>query len=143
VILAPYIFMQRPLLYQPIVSRSVVVGTAPVSLDPTGNINQMVASFSVSVPTGAGNCFIGDSNVTVTSGLEIVAGAGAVEFSIEDDNPMLYELLEPLIKIAEILKCGAVISFLKPRTLWDLSQVYVVASAASTIAVNIFKTQFV
>jgi hypothetical protein len=133
----------RPLLFQPIVSRVVVVGTTPISLDPTGNINQMVSTFVVSVPTGAVNCFIGDGNVTITTGLEIIAGGGPVEFSIEDDNPMLYEILDPLIKVAEILKCGALIPFQKPRTLWDLSQVYVVASAASTIAVNIFKTQFV
>lgn len=132
----------RPLLFQPIVSRVVVVGTAPVSLDPIGNINQMVGTFAVSVPTGAVNCFIGDSNVTITSGLEIVAGAGAVEFAIEDER-MLYELMNPNMKMAEILGCQPFNPTDIPLVLWDLSQVYVVAAAASTIAVNTFKTQFV
>lgn len=140
-ILFPYIFM-RPIIYQPIVSFRVAVGLVPTAIDPTGNINQLINSFAISVPTGAANVFFGDGNVTVTTGLEIIAGAGPIQFLIQDER-MKYEVLVPLNNMAEVLGCKTVDKFDVPLVVWDLSQVFLIGTVATNVAVSTFKMQFV
>lgn len=140
--------MGRPLLFQPIVSTVVNVGIAPTPLVATGNINQLVASFAISVPTGGNNVFLGDSNVTASaagvagSGLELVAGGGAVLFELKDIR-MMYELMYPILKMADILGCQKEFQYDVPLAIWDLSQVFVIAAVAQTISLATFKIQFV
>lgn len=132
----------RPIMYQPIVSLTVAVGVVPTPIDANGNINQLINSFAISVPTGAANVFFGGVNVTVTSGLEIVAGAGPVQFLIQDER-MKYELLYPAINISEVLQCKSTGQFDIPLVVWDLSQVFLIGTVATNVAVATFKMQFV
>ena len=133
----------RPLLFQPIVSFSVAVGTTATPIKANGNVNELITSFAISVPsTAANNVFFGDSNVTLTTGLELIAGGGPVLFKLEDVR-MLYELIDPALKTSQILGCKPFDRVDVPLTVWDLSQVFLVATAATTVAIAVFKEQFI
>lgn len=107
-------------------------GATAVALDPTGNQNQLINSFTLSIPTGGVNCFVVGRAVAATRGLELIAGAGPINFKIDDER-MLRELMRPAHLTAQILGCKPFEHDDIPLVVWDLSQIYIVSSAAAQV----------
>lgn len=103
----------------------------------------LIDSFVVSVDAGAANnVFIGGPGVTITNGLEIVAGAGPILFEIVNQDQH-YELQEPVIAIAEILQCAPNPPRQIPFIVWDFSQIYLIAIAITNVRIAPFRSVFI
>ena len=139
---APVTF--RPIVYQPVHSELIVIGTVPTQLMTTRNQTDYIQTFIVSIDAAAaGNVFLGDQAVTTANGIEIVAGAGPAEFRINDERQQ-YELMWPLLIIQQTLECkGLPVPFMIPIEVWDMTQWYGVAAAATNLRLMVFRTQFV
>lgn len=138
-----FIMPNRPVLYQSYTTRALTVLTTPTPIGPQNSLSELINTFVISVPaSAANNVFFGDSNVTITSGLEIVRGAGPIEFVIEDER-MLYELMYPAVRTAEVLGCDRLQPVEIPFIAWDLSQIFLVASANTVVSIATFKAPFV
>jgi len=138
--------VNRPVLSQRWNSLSVTApatGSAAVPLDSNGNQNQLVNAFALCIPTGGVNCFVVGSPIAATSGIEIIAGGGAIKFSIDDER-MLNELVYPLHLQAQIQGCKPFEKEDIPLVVWDLSQIFIVSSgAAQAVAIATFPMPFV
>ena len=103
----------------------------------------LIDSFTLSLDAGAANnVFIGGPGVTIANGLEIVRGAGPVDFIIENQKQH-YELQEPVIAIAETLQCAPNQPRQIPFIVWDFSQIYLVATAITNVRVAPFRSMFI
>lgn len=135
--------MPRPTVVQQIGQAVVAVGLTPTPLSANPALqNAFIDSFLICVYTTAANSvFFGDSTVSITTGIEIPAGV-TVQFSISNER-QLYEVQNPLLKIAESMTCenqrGEEITFVY----FDLSQLYLVAVAATNAIVMPFKRAYV
>jgi hypothetical protein len=138
--------MNRPILTQTwndLTVTAPATGAAAVPLDPTGNQNQLINAFALSIPTGGVNCFLVGRAIAAASGLELIAGSGPVKFFIDDER-MLNELIRPMHLMAQILGCKPFEREDVPLVVWDLSQVYIVSSgAAQLVDIVTFKMPFV
>jgi len=138
--------MNRPTLTQIWTDLTVTApatGSVAVPLDPSGNQNQLINTFALSIPTGGVNCFLVGKGIAATSGLEILAGAGPVKFKIDDER-MLYELMYLANIQAQIIGCKPFENEQVPLVVWDLSQVFIVSSgAAQVVNIATFKMPFV
>lgn len=137
--------VNREVVYQPFDSFLIVVGTVPTRLSDTIAFakTDLIDSFVISLDAGAANnIFIGGANVTVNNGVEIVAGGGPVNFVIENQNEH-YEILDPLLRISETLQCTPKQPLAIPFIVWDLSQIYLVAAAATNVRVMPFRSMFI
>jgi hypothetical protein len=133
----------RPVLFQPFSSFVLVVGTTPTPMVAIANKSDLVDSFILSLDAGAANnVFMGDQNVSVTTGIEIVAGAGPVNFRIDNQNQN-YDVQIPLMDIARTLQCAVQQPFAIPFIVWDCSQLYLVAAANTNVRIMLFRSQFV
>lgn len=134
----------RPIVYQNFTTFVIAVGIVPTQISTAFTKVDLIDSFTLSLDAGAANnVFIGDQGVTIASGLEIVAGGGPLTFRIRNQNQH-YELQEPLLNIAETLQCaGPVAPKAIPFNVWDLSQIYLVAAAATNIRCAPWRAQFV
>lgn len=136
----------RPILTQSWSSLTVTApatGSAAIPLDPSGNQNQLINSFALSIPTGGVNCFVVGSAIAATSGMEIIAGGGPVAFRVADER-MLYELAGITHTIAQIIGCKPFEPDVIPVVVWDLSQIFIVSSgAAQAVAIATFKMPYV
>jgi hypothetical protein len=113
---------------------SVTNNAAPISnLDLTN----LVSSFFISNPsTNTNSVWIGDSNVSINTGLEITAGSGPQFFAIEDQR-QLYELQNPLIKIYEGEACQAYPNpdFI-PLVVWNPQHWFIITNVAGPVVVT-------
>lgn len=138
--------MNRPILTQTWTDLQVTApatGAAAVPLDPTGNQNQLINAFALSIPTGGVNCFLVGQGVAAIRGLELVAGAGPVKFSIDDER-VLRELQHYTGLIAQIIGCKPFEPEDIPLVVFDLSQIFIVSSgAAQAVDIVTFKMPFV
>lgn len=134
--------ISRTVLFQPFSTFVVTVNLGPIQISPVQDKTSLVESFVLSIDAAAGSAFIGDSTVTVASGLEIVAGAGPVLFE-NVNQKQSYELQKPLIGIAETVQCMNNEPLAIPFIIWDLSQIYLVAAAATTVRVAAFRAQYI
>jgi hypothetical protein len=133
----------RDIVHQPFDTFLIVVGVAPTQILPTQTKADLIDSFVVSVDAGAANnIFIGGNGVTIATGLEIVAGAGPINFLIRQQHQQ-YELQEPLLATAEILGCARQSARSIPFVIWDLSQVYLIAAAATNARIAVFRAPFI
>ena len=133
----------RPILSQPLITLTVAVGLTPTPIVSQGDKTSLVESFIISVDTSAANSvFLGDQGVTINSGIEIVAGAGPVNFAILNQAQQ-YDTQLPLIALGEMLGCIPQQPFAIPFIIWDLSQIYLVAAAPTNVRVLPFRSQFV
>lgn len=137
--------LQRPLLEQQFSNIVVALAAANIAqpIKPNGALTDMITSFVVSVPsTAANSVFLGDANVTTASGIEILPGAPLL-FTV-DQVRQLYELQAPLEDLVARLSCNpAFIQEKIPFVCWNLQNVYLVAAAATNIAVMPFKTPYI
>ena len=135
--------VNREVVTQPFDHFVVVVGVAPTQILPTQTKADLIDSFVVSVDAAAANnIFIGGNGVTIANGLEIVRGGGPINFIIRQQHQH-YELQEPVLAIAEILACNNYLARAIPFIIWDLSQIYLVAAAATNARIAVFRSPFI
>jgi hypothetical protein len=135
--------INRPVLFQPFSSFVLPVAITPTPLLASPSKSDLIDSFIISVDSGAANnVFIGDGNVTVNSGIEIVAGGGPVNFVIRNQDQQ-YELQIPVMEIAKTLQCQSDMPFAVPFIIWDCSQIFLIAALATNVRVMLFRSQFV
>lgn len=137
--------VNRQIAYQPFETFNLAVQVTPTQLATVLAFTKadLIDSFVLSLDAGAANnVFIGGAGVTVTNGLEIVAGAGPLLFKIENQNQH-YELQEPVIAIAETLQCLPNQPRQIPFIVWDFSQIYLIAAAITNIRVAPFRSVFI
>lgn len=133
--------VNRPVLTQPFNTFVVTVGATPVQLVPNQDKTSLVESFVLSVDAASASVFAGDSNVTVGSGLEIVAGGGPALFANRNQWQQ-YDVMFPLLELTRTLQCRELQPFNIPYIVWDLSQWYVVCGVASSVRVAAFRAQY-
>lgn len=140
------IAVNRDPVYQQFSTFVIAVATTPTPLNSGQNITKLdlIDAFTLSLDAAAANnVFIGDQGVTVNSGLEIVAGGGPITFRIRNQRQH-YELQEPLILLTEAAQCqGPVQPRSLPFLIWDFSQIYLVAAAATNIRCAPWRAQFI
>jgi hypothetical protein len=135
--------VNREIVFQPFNTYVLAVGVGPTQIFPAQTKADLIDSFVVSVDAGAANnVFIGGNGVTIANGLEIVAGGGPINFVIRNQNQH-YELQEPAIAIAEMIGCVGQFPKAIPFIVWDLSQVYLVAAAATNVRIALFRAPFI
>lgn len=135
----------REIAYQPFENYALTVGVTPTPLNNAFNFTKadLIDSFALSVDSGAANnVFIGGAGVTTANGLEIVRGAGPIEFVIENQRQH-YEIQEPVIAIAETLQCNRTEPRQIPWIIWDFSQIYLIAVANTVVRVIPFRSMFI
>lgn len=133
----------RDIVYQPFDTQSLLVGITPTQILPKAAKSDLISAFVVSVPAAAANnVFIGNTGVTTTSGLEIVAGAGPCEFRIRNQNVQydIHSLLKPVI---ESIPCTLTYIHNIPYIIFDLTQICLIAVAPTTVAIWPIRSQFV
>jgi hypothetical protein len=132
----------RPVIRQDFTSQLLVVGTAATPLNGSFDINSLITSFAIKVPsTAANSIFMGTGGVTITNGFEIEPGDSPV-FLIENYKQP-YELQGPLIGIEEHVKSCEAEADALPFIVWDPSQIFLVAAAATNVSVIFFKEMFI
>lgn len=136
--------VNRPLVAQEWATNGLTVNVAPAQpLGPQFPITAMIDAFYITVPAAAANSIFigGNPAVTITNGLELLAGTTSA-FIIEHEDRQLYELQKPLIDMARTM-CNPESPETIPFVVWDLSQVYVVAVAATVISFAPFKAMYI
>ena len=133
----------RSIVPQPLTTFILAVGTAPTPISTVFTKSDLIDSFVVSLDAAAANnVFIGDQGVTINSGLEIIRGGGPVNFVIRNQWQQ-YDLQQPLTDANEANQCAEQMPYAIPFVVWDLSQIYMVAAAATNVRISPFRSQFI
>ena len=133
----------RTVVPQPLTQFVVSVQVTPTPISTVFTKADLIDSFTISVDAGAANnVFIGDQGVTITNGTEIVAGGGPVNYVIRNQWQQ-YELQYPLLTMLDNMQCGTEEPYAIPFVVWDLSQIYLVAVAITSVRISPFRSQFV
>lgn len=135
--------LQRPLLKQEATTLSFVVTTAASSPTPALGLTSLIDSFDITVPsTAANSIFIGfDQGVTTATGLELLAGT-TTQFRVNQDR-QLYELQNLLNKMLQCMQGNAGVFEEIPFICWDMSSVFLIATANTTISLGLFKAVYI
>lgn len=135
--------VQRNLLRQEFTTFALTVQTTAGPINANMGLNTLVDSLILSVPaSAANNVFLGgDAGVTILSGIEIVAGS-PIQLAILNER-QLYELQSPLMEMAVVATCRQLQPEAIPFVVWDISQIYLVAAAATPMAVGVFKAMYI
>lgn len=135
--------MQRPLIRQEFTTMSFTVTTAAQSPTQNLGLTSLIDTFLITVPlTAANSIFLGgDQGVTITSGIELLAGT-TTQFKIDHDTRQLYELQNLLKKMAECMAGPSQMEWI-PFVCWDMSQIYLVAAANTAISLALFKAVYI
>lgn len=138
---------ERPVVRQDFTSQNLVVGTTPTPLNSDQALAQSyIDSFIIAVPsTAANSVFMGNQAVTAAAnggGVEIVAGA-MPNFRIEQGGRMLYEILRPLLEMSAVAGCKIERPDVLPFVCWDLSTIFLIATANTNVTVMFFRNPFV
>lgn len=125
--------------------------TVPVTAIPINSslgITSLITTIVLSVPTGAANSvFLGaDAGVTITSGLEIPPG-NPQQYRVINERELV-ELESPLLDMLTMQICnqggkGAAQSEVVPFIVWDVSQMYLIATANTAMTVGVFKEMWI
>lgn len=139
---------KRDNLAQVFYNRLVTAGTTPTPIssgfqqtDIMGRFDTIIFSNDSRNPR---SIYFGGPNVTATSpsnGWEFLAGKSYI-LSIHNDR-QLYELQNPLVDLSGVIAANcSTPPVTLPFTVWDLSSCYVIAAAATGLAVLIFKAMY-
>lgn len=133
----------RDIVFQPFTTFAVTVAVTPTPISQLVTKSDLIDSFVLSLDAGAANnIFIGDQGVTITTGLEIVAGGGPVLFRIRN-QPIQYDIHSVIDPAIENQLCQQVQVRSIPFIIWDLSQIYLVAAAPTNVRCAPFRSQFI
>lgn len=121
---------------------SVPITAAPIA--PNLQLTSLIDTFAITVPAAAANSVFlgGDAGVTITTGLELLAGTTTI-FTIDHDGRQLYELQYPLKDTRDSVKCTDSQLIEIPFITWDMSQIYLVAVAVTNVTVACFKAMYI
>ena len=135
--------MQRPLIRQEFTTMSFTVTTAAQSPTQNLGLTSLIDTFLITVPAAAANSIFlgGDQGVTITTGIELLAGT-TTQFKIDHDTRQLYELQNLLKKMTECIAGSAQMEWI-PFVCWDMSQIYLVAAANTAISLALFKAVYI
>ena len=143
----PNVGLQRPLMVQTLNTRLINVTAAALPLDPTVDKTKLITGFGISNPLAGASVYIGNAGVTIPGGnnpgYEIPAGT-APFFQIDQQGRQLYELQAPLQAINAGLNCNTSLANVEglPFVVWDLSSIFIVATAATTVTLITFPTMY-
>lgn len=134
----------RDIVFQDFNTFALTVLTTPTPISSVFTKTDLIDSFVVSVPvTAANNVFIGNGAVSTTTGLEIVAGGGPVNFLIKNQN-IQYDIHSVVDPAASALACNQPMSVQGiPFIIWDLRQICLIAIANTVVAVAPFRSMFI
>ncbi len=133
--------LDHPIIEQTFFNQSVAVGTAAAPIAGQLKMSSMITAIILCNPTGNASVFLGDANVTVTTGIEILA-ASSVMLTIKQDR-QLYEVQDPVLLSAQVDLCQTLPSVMIPIIVWNPSNIYLVGTAPTTIAVMLFRNVYV
>lgn len=138
--------VQRPIIKQEGDALPFTVPVAPAApLMPQAALTSLIDVFMITIPsTAANSVWLGfNQGVIVGNGIELLAGTTVV-FRIDHDTRQLYEVQSLLIRINNAL-CGQTITPADaiPFVVWDMANVFVVASAATNISFAVFKAVYI
>lgn len=136
----------RPLVKQEFTTLAFTVPVAPAApLMPQAGLGAMIDSFVITVPsTAANSIFLGsDQGVVVGSGIELLPST-TTAFKIDHDTRQLYELQNLLDHLNNGL-CGTPVNPKDaiPFVVFDMSNIFVVAAAATAITFAVFKAVYI
>jgi len=135
--------MMRPTVPQQLNQFVCAVATTPTPV----NANPALTSAYIDTllicvySTAANSIFLGDANVTTTNGMEIPIGT-TIQLAISNER-VLDELTLPLLPVVSKVLCAAVPEVPIPFVYWDMSQIYLVAAAATNAVIIPFKRAYV
>lgn len=134
--------MPRNTVIQQLNQKVIAVGLTPTPLSDLALQSAYIDSFLLCLySTAANSVFFGDATVTTTNGMEIPVGV-TVQFAINNERP-LYELQSPLLQVAGVAICDGVPPVDIPFVYWDLSQLFLIAAAATNVTIIPFKRAYV
>lgn len=138
--------MPRDLIKQEATAFAFTVPVAPAApLMPQAGLTAYIDTFMITVPaTAANSIWLGfDQGVIVGSGIELLASTTTL-FKIDHDGRQVYEVQNLLIPINRAL-CGTPVVPREeiPFVVWDMSQIFVVATLATAISFAVFKAVYV
>lgn len=133
--------MPRTPLRQTFTPGSIAVTAAAQPINQIFNQTAMIQSFILdNFSANTISVFLGDINVQVNTGLELVPG-NPLGFVIRQDR-QLYELQDPLVISASADSCNSVPPVSIPFVVWDMTTIYAIASAPVTIGFWIFNNVY-
>ena len=133
---------QRDTVAQDFNPAPVAVTANPTPLSGAAQQRSYIDSFLVCLYTTAANSvFLGGASVTTTTGIEIPAGV-SIQFSLSNERP-LYELSNALMLITDAVRCENIPGTTIPFVYWDMSQIFAIAAANTSLIVLPFKRMFV
>jgi hypothetical protein len=120
---------------------SVGLTPTPISSNPALTSAYIDSLLICVYSTAANSVFFGDQTVTITNGMEIPPGV-TVQFSISNER-VLYELEMPILPAASKIVCAPMPETQIPFVYWDMSQLYLIAAAATNTVIIPFKRAYV
>lgn len=122
---------------------SFTVTTAAQSPTASLGLTSLIDSFMITVPLAAANSiFLGfDQGVTVTTGVELLAGTTS-NFRIPQDR-QLYEIQNLLIKLVKCFSPNNEPYEDIPFIVWDMSSIFLIATANTVISLALFKAVYI
>ena len=135
--------VRRPYVIQPLLIFPLPVGTSATAIANSPNlVDAYIDSIFVNIPSAAANpVFFGMNNVTIATGLELQPGL-IINFALNNER-QLYELQYPILDIATAMKCETQVPDRLPVVVWDPSQLFLVAAAATDVRIALFKNPYV
>lgn len=134
---------QRQLIGQEFSTFGLTVGVTAIQVSASLGISSLISTIVFSVFTGqAQSVFLGaDAGVTVTTGLELPPGSPQ-EYVVLNDRELV-ELESPLLDISTVLQCRRAIADNVPFVVWDVTRMYLIAAANTTMSVGVFKEMWI
>ena len=131
---------KRPLIGQQFRTFSFAVGVTPLPIAPDVDLTKLITTFVISNPIAGASVYFGNGGVSTTTGLEIQPGTAPV-FEVAQTR-QLYELQGPLLDINAAMQCRRMEAEPLPFVVWDMTQVFLVAAAATTVSIGLFPTMY-
>lgn len=125
---------------------ALAVGTVPTPVNGNLDLSSLITSFVISnASANLNSVFLGGSNVTIQTGnnvgIEIKTG-DAPSFAINQAR-QLYELQFPLLRSTEALICAPQQPDDQPVFVFNMTNWFLIATAATTVSVMLFKEPFI
>lgn len=133
-------YSRRNIIPQEFTANNLTVGTSPVPISQAsqmGPLQALYEAIEICVPTTAANSvWFGGSNIAVAqvNGAEIPIGS--TRFMKISNERQLYELQAPLVDGM----CGSMMDI--QFKVWDVNNMYLVASASTVVGIILYKGNF-
>lgn len=129
--------VDRPLIEQTFFGVAVtgITNTVAVQLSNALSLPNMIQTILLCNPSTSGsNVFFGDSNVSTTTGIELISGT-SVMLLIEQER-QLYEVQDPDLLSAQIAACSPIKPVAIPVIVWNPQNLWIIAPVAGPISIS-------